>query len=61
MFISSECIKGWYGIKCLQQCSGYCKDNITCDHVTGQCEEGCDKGWTGSLCDKGTCNICDFT
>lgn len=55
MFISSECIEGRYGSKCLQQCQGHCRDNVTCNHVTGYCDGGCDKGWTGALCDKGSC------
>lgn len=54
MFILSECIKGRYGSKCLQQCLGHCRDNITCNHVTGHCDVGCDKGWTGAVCDKGS-------
>lgn len=47
------CTDGWYGVNCNQQCSGHCRDDTTCNHVTGQCEKGCDKGWSGSLCDKG--------
>uniref|UniRef100_A0A8W8NKE0 Scavenger receptor class F member 2 n=1 Tax=Magallana gigas TaxID=29159 RepID=A0A8W8NKE0_MAGGI len=27
-------------------------DSTKCNHVTGQCEKGCDTGWTGSLCTK---------
>lgn len=54
MFISSECIEGRYGSKCLQQCPGHCRDNVTCNQVTGQCDGGCDTGWTGALCDKGS-------
>ncbi|XP_065941091.1 receptor-type tyrosine-protein phosphatase epsilon [Magallana gigas] len=42
-----------YGSKCLQQCSGHCRYSVTCNHVTGQCDGGCDKGWIGALCDKG--------
>lgn len=53
MFILSECIEGMYGSECLQQCPGHCRDSVTCNHVTGQCDGGCDKGWTGDLCDKG--------
>lgn len=48
-----ECTDGWYGVSCSRQCSGHCRDSTTCNHVTGQCEKGCDKGWTGSLCRKG--------
>lgn len=47
---------GWYGYNCSQQCAGHCTDSSTCNHVTGQCDEGCAAGWTGSLCDKGKKN-----
>lgn len=30
-----------------QQCVGHCRDGTTCSHVTGQCDRGCDAGWTG--------------
>lgn len=44
---------GWYGENCNRRCTGHCKDGTTCNHVTGQCNEGCDAGWTGFMCDKG--------
>lgn len=50
----SECVNGWYGNNCSQQCVGHCRDNTACNHVTGQCEKGCTPGWTGLLCEKGT-------
>lgn len=53
-FFLTECEKTWHGINCSQRCAGHCKDNDTCDHVTGQCAGGCDAGWTGSLCNRGT-------
>lgn len=53
IFFIIECGKGWYGDNCRQQCKGYCKDGTSCNHVTGQCDEGCDAGWTGKLCDNG--------
>ena len=49
-----ECTEGWYGLECKQQCSGHCRDNAMCNHVTGQCKEGCAAGWRDALCDKGT-------
>nr|XP_034320459.1 multiple epidermal growth factor-like domains protein 10 [Crassostrea gigas] len=51
-YCKTKCTEGWYGVNCSQQCSGHCKDGTTCNHVTGQCDRGCDKGWTGSLCVK---------
>lgn len=48
------CRKGWYGVNCSQQCAGQCRDNTTCNHVTGHCERGCASGWTGIFCNRGT-------
>uniref|UniRef100_K1RME6 Uncharacterized protein n=1 Tax=Magallana gigas TaxID=29159 RepID=K1RME6_MAGGI len=36
-----------------------CTKHVTCNHVTGHCDGGCDKGWTGDMCDKGS--TCDFS
>ena len=59
-----ECIGGWYGVDCKQQCSGHCRDNAVCNHVTGQCDKGCAVGWRGALCDKGmqrsTCVLANY-
>lgn len=49
------CSHGWYGQDCEQRCIGYCKRNTFCNHMTGQCEQGCDVGWSGSFCNKGDC------
>uniref|UniRef100_K1RI85 Multiple epidermal growth factor-like domains 10 n=1 Tax=Magallana gigas TaxID=29159 RepID=K1RI85_MAGGI len=46
------CRKRWYGVNCSQQCSGHCRNNTPCHHVTGQCDRGCDAGWTGAFCDQ---------
>ena len=48
-----ECIAGWYGLDCKQECTGHCRDNVPCNHVTGLCEEGCAAGWRGIDCNKG--------
>ena len=52
-FLSKGCTEGWYGLDCKQQCSGHCRDNAVCNHVTGGCNVGCTAGWTGTLCNKG--------
>lgn len=53
IYIHIECREGLYGEKCSQLCSGNCKDNKTCNHVTGQCDEGCTTGWRGAMCNYG--------
>lgn len=57
----TECGEGWYGINCSLQCVGHCRDNTTCNHVTGQCDKGCAAGWTGLQCIKGSTRACNFT
>nr|XP_022311255.1 uncharacterized protein LOC111116549 [Crassostrea virginica] len=47
----AECAEGRYGQNCTLKCSGHCRDNAACNHVTGQCLGGCDAEWRGSLCD----------
>lgn len=54
IFFITECEKGWYGDNCRHQCKRYCKDGTTCNHVNGQCDAGCNAGWTGPFCDKGS-------
>lgn len=53
IYILIECEEGLYGERCSQRCFGHCKFNVTCNHVNGQCDEGCTTGWTGAMCDKG--------
>lgn len=57
-FCITACKEGWYGEDCRQPCGGHCREKINCNHVTGQCDAGCDAGWTGVLCDNG--NISNF-
>ncbi|XP_048751404.2 multiple epidermal growth factor-like domains protein 10 [Ostrea edulis] len=45
---TEECSNSTYGVKCVYNC-GHCI-NGTCDHVTGNCLIGCDRGWTTSKC-----------
>lgn len=52
-FFLPECEKTWYGVNCSQRCAGHCRDNDTCNRVTGQCDKGCDAGWTGYPCNRG--------
>ena len=55
------CTKDWYGLDCKQQCSGHCRDNVVCNHMTGQCDVGCAAGWTGSKCNKGKLKFSSLT
>lgn len=48
-----DCKEGWYGDNCTKQCLGHCIDGVACNHVTGQCDTGCDAGWTGTMCENG--------
>lgn len=54
-FPLTACSHWWYGQDCEQRCIGYCKRNTFCNQMTGQCEQGCDVGWSGSFCNKGNC------
>lgn len=51
-YCNTTCGEGWYGVNCSQHCEGHCKDDMKCNHVTGQCDEGCATGWTGATCNK---------
>lgn len=53
IFFGTACIEGRYGLNCSLQCVGHCRDGITCNHVTGLCDGGCDKGWRGNMCENG--------
>lgn len=46
-------MEGWYGNNCSQPCVGHCRDQATCNHVTGECKGGCDAGWIGIACENG--------
>lgn len=51
-FVRLECIAGYYGEECGSIC-GYCRDNTTCHHVTGSCNEGCQSGYQEPNCTEG--------
>lgn len=60
-FCITECEDRWYGVNCTKQCIGHCRDNTPCNHVTGQCDKGCDTGWKGYMCEKGNYLRLNFT
>lgn len=45
----TACNGGKYGKDCLQECSANCL-TPPCDHITGECSNGCNDGWLGSNC-----------
>ncbi|XP_062603103.1 uncharacterized protein LOC134264851 [Saccostrea cucullata] len=45
------CSSGFYGRDCLQNCSGHCYGNKTCDPVDGTCKI-CAEEYIGKKCDK---------
>lgn len=47
-----ECSDGSYGDNCSHQCSGHCRNNIACNHETGQCNGGCSEGWFSGNCSQ---------
>ncbi|XP_056017459.1 receptor-type tyrosine-protein phosphatase T-like [Ostrea edulis] len=49
-FCNKSCPAGYYGLQCGSMCTGHCRDNLSCNHTTGQCDYGCGNGWTGIHC-----------
>ncbi|XP_056017466.1 multiple epidermal growth factor-like domains protein 11 [Ostrea edulis] len=49
-FCNTSCPAGYYGVQCRSTCTGHCRDNLSCNHITGQCDYGCGNGWTGTHC-----------
>ncbi|XP_078330367.1 uncharacterized protein LOC144624438 [Crassostrea virginica] len=50
---NQECPAGFYGKRCVKNCSQTCVVTGSCDKVTGRCLGGCQAGWTGDMCEKG--------
>ena len=48
-----ECPMGSYGVNCIGNCSLNCRLPKKCDRVTGHCNGGCQRGWTGVRCEEG--------
>lgn len=49
----TECPFGTYGPDCMHNCSGHCLGAVACNRTTGNCDTGCDFGYTGELCETG--------
>jgi hypothetical protein len=46
-----ECLAETYGVGCKENCSVNCKTGI-CNHVNGNCSEGCNPGYQGKKCEE---------
>ncbi|XP_056014348.1 uncharacterized protein LOC125676360 isoform X2 [Ostrea edulis] len=53
-FCNKTCPNGYYGMECGSECRGHCRDGVSCNHTSGNCDNGCGDGWQGVQCDK-TC------
>lgn len=51
--IFEVCSTGFYGINCSEQCNNNCNETTKCDRFTGDCDGGCEPGWTAITCDDG--------
>lgn len=45
-----ECPLGYFGKGCTEHCSGHCIKGEPCDHISGECTNGCQDGYTGVRC-----------
>lgn len=52
-FYHKECPPETYGAGCVQNCTGHCMNDVTCNKSTGWCDQGCKPGHIGKLCEKG--------
>uniref|UniRef100_K1PK35 Receptor-type tyrosine-protein phosphatase U n=1 Tax=Magallana gigas TaxID=29159 RepID=K1PK35_MAGGI len=51
-FVSTlvKCPLGYFGKGCTEHCSGHCIKGEPCDHISGECTNGCQDGYTGVRC-----------
>lgn len=52
IYLNSECTPDYYGMNCRERCSGHCKSNKPCDHVSGECPGGCEDGYMDEFCNS---------
>lgn len=48
----TECYDGTYGFDCVNNCSGHCLNNSSCEKHNGQCKNGCNPVYTNLLCNE---------
>lgn len=51
-YFKKECSPETFGQGCLNNCSGHCRNDATCNRRTGSCDQGCQAGYLGNLCEK---------
>ncbi|KAL3880532.1 hypothetical protein ACJMK2_032766 [Sinanodonta woodiana] len=56
VIVEGECQKGNFGYICNETCGNCLYGNVSCNSTTGQCSDGCQKGWSGETCKEG-CTI----
>lgn len=59
--IFQECMMGYYGKNCSNQCSAFCNVIGRCDKITGHCDGRCKPGWKGETCDQKISKIQNIT
>lgn len=52
LFVSIACNAGSYGVNCNETC-GHCRNSYECFHIDGLCMNGCEVGYSGSMCKSG--------
>lgn len=55
-YCNKSCENEMHGINCKDRCSGHCLNNVTCNFITGFCNNGCSIGYLGDMCNE-TCNV----
>ncbi|KAK3594317.1 hypothetical protein CHS0354_028697 [Potamilus streckersoni] len=56
VIVDGECQKGRFGDVCNETCGNCLNGNLSCNGTTGQCIDGCERGWSGITCKEG-CKI----
>lgn len=51
-FVLIECPPGYFGKGCRERCSGHCIRDEPCDHINGECSNGCQDGYIWARCSE---------
>ncbi|KAK7486579.1 hypothetical protein BaRGS_00022245, partial [Batillaria attramentaria] len=60
-FQVDECTTDSYGVDCEETCSSGCRANggsTTCDSISGNCTQGCEREWWGGRCNMSCPSRC---